>query len=294
MNSLGVTILEYLTDDGGLNLNDALAQILVTAVMILVWLLVGLLLMRVMKFVIKKAMRVDKNGPRALTVSKLLTSITRYVVWFIVTLMILGELNVNITPIIASAGVIGLAVGFGAQEIVKDFLSGFFILFEGSFNVGEVVEIDGFKGSVISLGLRTTIIENWLGERKIINNGNIGSIINCSRNDSIAIIDFGVGYETNLDQLNKLMETFVIDMKEKYEIITETPQFLGVTELADSSINMRLIAKTKTMQHFGIERNIRKDLVNVLVNNNIEIPFPQRDVNLRSVDGTPLEIRTKE
>lgn len=275
MNSLGVTILEYLTDESGLNLNDAVAQILVTAVMIIVWLLVGFLLMRVLKFVIRKSMRVDKNGARALTVSKLLTSISRYVVWFIMVLMILGELNVDITPIIASAGVIGLAVGFGAQEIVKDFISGFFILFEGSFNVGEVVEVDGFKGSVISLGLRTTIIENWLGERKIINNGNIGSIINCSRNDSIAIIDCGVGYDTDLEKLSKLMVTFVVEMKEKYPIITDTPQFLGVTELADSSINIRLIAKTETMQHFGIERNIRKDLVNVLVKNNIEIPFPQ-------------------
>jgi len=275
MNSLGDAILEYLTSSSGIGLNDAVAQLIVTGVMIIVWVLVGILLMRVLKFVIRKSMRVDKNGPRALTISKLLTSIARYVVWFIIILLILGELNVDITPIVASAGVIGLAVGFGAQEIVKDFISGFFILFEGSFNVGEVVEVDGFKGKVLSLGLRTTIIENWLGERKIINNGNIGSIINCSKNDSIAIIDFGVGYETNLDQLNKLMETFVIDMKEKYEIITETPQFLGVTELSDSSINMRLIAKTKTMQHFGIERNIRKDLVNVLVNNNIEIPFPQ-------------------
>lgn len=275
MNNFGETVLEYLTNPQGLDLNQALAQIIVTAVMIVVWLIVGFVLMRAMRFVIRKSMRVDKNGPRALTVSKLLTSIARYVVWFIIILLILGELNVDITPIIASAGVIGLAVGFGAQEIVKDFISGFFILFEGSFNVGEIVEIDGFKGTVLSLGLRTTVIENWLGERKIINNGNIGSIINCSKNDSIAIIDFGVGYDTNLDTLNSLMVRFVEDMKAKYNVISETPQFLGVTELADSSINMRLIAKTETMQHFGVERGIRKDLVEMLLKNDIEIPFPQ-------------------
>lgn len=275
MNNFGDTVLEYLTNQSGLGLNSALAQLIVTAVMIIVWVLIGILLMRVLKYVIRKSMRVDKNGPRALTISRLLTSIARYVVWFIIILLILGELNVDITPIIASAGVIGLAVGFGSQEIVKDFISGFFILFEGSFNVGEVVEVDGFKGTVLSLGLRTTIIENWLGERKIINNGNIGSIINCSKNDSIAIIDFGVGYDTNLDELNKLMDEFVLTIKDKYSVVSEVPQFLGVTELADSSINMRLIAKTETMQHFGVERGIRKDLVNILLKNNIEIPFPQ-------------------
>ena len=275
MSSLGETILEFLTSSDGLNLNVALAQIAVTAVMIIVWIMVGLLLMRVLKFTINKAMRTNDNEPRALTVAKLMTSIIRYVVWFIILLLILGELNIDITPIIASAGVIGLAVGFGAQEIVKDFISGFFILFEGSFNVGEIVEIDGFKGSVLSLGLRTTVIENWLGERKIINNGNISSLINFSKNDSTAIIDFGVGYDTDLDKLNKLMSIFVEDMKQKYEVIVETPQFLGVTELADSSINMRMIAKTETMQHFGVERGIRKDLVEVLLKNDIEIPFPQ-------------------
>lgn len=275
MNSLGVTILEYLTNESGLNFNDVLARILVTGVMIVVWIVIALVLMKVLKVVIKKTLRVDKNGPRARTIYKLLTSVTRYVVWFIVTLMIFGELNVNLTPIIASAGVLGLAIGFGSQEVVKDFLSGFFILFEGTFNVGEVVEVDGFKGTVKSLGLRTTIIENWVGERKTINNGNIGSIINFSRNDSIAIVEFGVSYDTNLEKLSKVMETFVVELKEKYENITDTPQFLGVTKLDESSINLRLIAKTKTMQHFGVERNIRRDLVNTLVKNDIEIPFPQ-------------------
>lgn len=275
MNSLGVTILEYLTNESGLNFNDVLARILVTGVMIVVWIVIALVLMKVLKVVIKKSLRVDKNGPRARTIYKLLTSVTRYVVWFIVTLMIFGELNVNLTPIIASAGVLGLAIGFGSQEVVKDFLSGFFILFEGTFNVGEVVEVDGFKGTVKSLGLRTTIIENWVGERKTINNGNIGSIINFSRNDSIAIVEFGVSYDTNLEKLSKVMETFVVELKEKYENITDTPQFLGVTKLDESSINLRLIAKTKTMQHFGVERNIRRDLVNTLVKNDIEIPFPQ-------------------
>ncbi len=275
MNSISDTIYNFLVDPDQWGVYPAVAQIMIIGVMIIIWIIVGLLVIRAIKIVIFRSMKVNKNEARALTVANLLTSITKYLVWFIVTLLILGELNVDVTPFIASAGVLGLAVGFGAQEIVRDFISGFFIIFEGSFNVGDVVEVDGFKGNVLSLGLRTTIIENWLGERKIINNGSIGSIINFSKNDSIAIIDFGVGYDTDLEKLSVMMKDFVKRTEEKYEAIVETPQFLGVTELADSSINMRIIAKTNTMQHFQVERDIRKDLVELFGKHEVDIPFPQ-------------------
>ena len=220
-------------------------------------------------------MRVKKSGPRAVTLSKLLISVSRYFIWFIISLMILTELSVDVTPFIASAGVVGLAIGFGAQEIVRDFISGFFIIFEGAFNVGDIIEVGGFKGTVLTLGLRTTVIENWVGERKIINNGNIDNIINFSRNNSIAIIDFGVSYNTDLNALKECMAEFVVLEQSKYEDIIETPTFLGVTKLDDSSINMRIIAKTQTMKHFAVERGIRMDLVQFLNEHNIEIPFPQ-------------------
>lgn len=275
MSNLSETLYNYVIDPAGLNMNEALAQISITLVTIFVWVIVGLFASKIIKVVIFKSMRVNKNEARALTVAKLLNSIAKYVVWFIVALMILGALNINITPFIASAGVVGLAIGFGAQEIVKDFISGFFIIFEGSFNVGEIVQIDGFKGTILSLGLRTTIIENWLGEQKIINNGNISSMINYSRNDTIAIIDFGVGYDTDLNKLNGHMLEFAKVIEAKYEVITKVPQFLGVMELADSSINLRMIVTTETMKHFQVERDVRKDLVEMLLSNDIEIPFPQ-------------------
>jgi len=275
MSNLSETLYEFMIDPTGLNMNETIAQLSITLVSIVIWIIVGVLATKILKVIIFKSMRVNKNEARALTVAKLLNSIVKYVVWFIVALMILGALNVNVTPFIASAGVIGLAIGFGAQEIVKDFISGFFIIFEGSFNVGEIVEIDGFKGTVLSLGLRTTVIENWLGEQKMMTNGNISSMINYSRNDTIAIIDFGVGYETDLNKLNKYMLDFAKNTFTKYDVITETPQFLGVMELADSSINLRMIIKTETMKHFQVERDVRKDLVGMLLSKSVEIPFPQ-------------------
>jgi len=220
-------------------------------------------------------MRVKKKCARALTIAKLLRSLVRYVVWFIASMLVLSNLGIDLAPFIASAGVIGFAIGFGAQSIVKDFMSGFFIIFDGQFEVGEVVEVGGFKGTVLTIGLRTTVIENWKGERKIVNNGDIDSLLNFSRSNSIAIVEFGVAYHTDLLHFAEIMPPFLEEVKAKYENITEMPIFLGVTELAESSINLRIIARTISMKHFQVERDIRRDLVVYFAKNNIEIPFPQ-------------------
>ncbi len=270
-------LTEFLNDifTNTVGLDVTLSSIIVIAITIVFWILVAVLINRVSKRVIYKVMRVKKKGARALTIAKLLRSVVRYLIWFIVAMLILSTLSIDLTPFIASAGVVGFALGFGAQSIVKDFMSGFFIIFDGQFEVGEIVEIDGFKGTVLTISLRTTIIENWKGERKIVNNGDIRSLVNFSRNNSIAIIDFGVAYETDLLHLTEIMPPFLEEIKSKYENITEMPSFLGVTELANSSINMRIIAKTFAMKHFQVERDIRRDLVIYFAENDITIPFPQ-------------------
>jgi small conductance mechanosensitive channel len=255
--------------------NAELVRLIVAAANIIIWVLIAFIVNRISKAVIYKVLRVEKKGARALTIAKLLNSVVKYVIWFVVIMVILSSLGVDLTPFIASAGVVGLAVGFGAQEIVKDFISGFFIIFDGEFEVGEVIEVDGFKGTVLTIGLRTTVIENWMGQRKIINNGAIEKIVNFSRNNSLAIVDFGVAYETDLLKLSDIMPAFLEQIKDKYEVITEMPSFLGVIELADSSINMRIIAKTETLKHFQVERDIRKDIVLYFREHDIEIPFPQ-------------------
>lgn len=274
MLDLSQVISKFINDTWP-SINQELTTIIILAVMIVFWILVGVGLSKVIKFLIFQSLKVKKNPARAETIARLLSSISRYVIWFIIIMIILGELDIDITPFIASAGVVGLAVGFGAQEIVRDFISGFFIIFDGEFNVGDVVESDGFKGNVKTIGLRTTILVNWKGETKIINNGNLGNIINYSTNSSIAVVDFGVAYDTDLHKLYDLMPKLLENIEKAYSDIIELPKFLGVTELADSSINMRIIAKTNTMTHFQVERDIRRDIVVYFNNNDIEIPFPQ-------------------
>lgn len=272
MDGLKLQLFELLQD---LGINDILSNLIVSVVTIVLWVFIGLLVNIIVKKIIYRVLKIGDNNARALTIGKLVSSVIKYVVWFIVGMVILSELNIDVTPFIASAGVIGLAIGFGAQEIVRDFISGFFIIFEGSFNVGDVIEVDGFKGNVLGLGLRTTSIQNWKGEIKIINNGDINSLINFSKADSIAVIDFGVAYETDLAKLSKLMESFVKETFNKHDEIIEIPKFLGVIELADSSINLRVIAKTGSMKHFQVERDVRKDVVTYLSKNDVDIPFPQ-------------------
>ena len=255
-------------------INSAIGNLIVSAISIALWIIVGFILSFIVRKIIKRFLKLSKDNARSITIGKLLNNIFKYVIWFIIVISILSELNVEIAPIIAAAGVLGLAVGFGAQEIVKDFISGFFIIFEGSFNVGEIIEVDGFKGTVLTLGLRTTTIENWKGEVRIINNGDISSVINFSRNNSIAIVEFGVAYDTDLMKLSEIMDGYIEKAFDEYDPIVEKPKFLGVSALADSSINVLLIAKTNSMEHFQVERDMRRDIVKLCEDNNIEIPFP--------------------
>jgi len=272
MTGLKDYLVTYLEGNG---IELGLASAIIAIVAVVLWVIIGIVFIKISKLVVFRIMRPDKHGVRALTIAKLLSNIVKYLIWFVVVIISLTELSIDITPFIASAGVIGLAIGFGTQEIVKDFITGFFIIFDQSFDVGDIIEVDGFKGTVQELGLRITRIRNWKGELKIINNGDIQTLINYSKADSIAIVDFGVAYETDLLKLQDLMEPLLDQIKNSYEDITDSPSFLGVTELADSSINLRVIAKTKPMQHFAVERGIRKDIVVYFKEHGIEIPFPQ-------------------
>jgi len=258
-----------------LNISVELSNLFSSLIIVVIWIFTGVILVIVVKHILYKVFKIKERGARALTIGKLTSSISKYVIWFMISMMILSELEIDVTPFIASAGVIGLAIGFGAQEVVRDFISGFFIIFEESFNVGDVIEVNGFKGNVIELGLRTTNIINWRGEINIIKNGDINSIINFSKENSVAVIDFGVSYNTDLKKFPEHMEKFIEGIDGKYDKIIEKPKYLGITKLDDSSINMRVIAKTIASQHFQIERDLRTDLVIFCVEHDIEIPFPQ-------------------
>jgi len=248
--------------------------LLANATQVLLVVFVGLgVKLSVQKGIIGRVRR-KKGDRRADTLSQLIETTLSFTVWFLVILISLDVVGFNITPILASAGVLGLAIGFGSQSLVKDVMAGFFHFLDNNYNVGEVIEVDGFTGKVTQMNLRMVHLTNFLGAEKIINQGSIGSLINWSRNQTAAVVDFGVDYATDLKHLNEVMNSFVETLQSQVEELVEVPSFLGVMELADSSINCRILGKTEAGNQWAAARKIRKELVAILKENDIDIPFP--------------------
>ncbi len=212
---------------------------------------------------------------RKKTIAKVTMSIIKYVVYIVAILIILSVWSVNVVPALAGLGVVGLVVGLGAQKFINDLISGFFIIFEHHFDVGEIIEVGGFKGEVIDIGLKTTKIQNWRGEVKILANGDINKVSNFSRNPSIGIVDFGIAYKEDLQKTIDLLKLELPKMRDLFSDMIEDPQVVGVIELASSSVNLRVTVKTITEKHYAIEREIRQRIKEILEQNHIEIPFPQ-------------------
>ncbi|MBN2505024.1 MAG: mechanosensitive ion channel family protein [Bacilli bacterium] len=219
-----------------------------------------------------------KEGPlqkRKKTIAKVTQSIIKYVVGIVTILAMLAMWGVNVLPALAGLGMLGLVIGLGAQKFINDLISGFFIIFEHHFDVGDIIEVAGFKGEVTDIGLKTTRIRSWRGEVKILANGDITNLTNYSRNPSIAIIDFGIAYQEDVDKTTELLKAELPKLRGVLPEMLEDPQVLGVMSLADSSVNIRVICKTMTEKHYGVERTIRQKIKELLDENNIEIPFPQ-------------------
>lgn len=212
---------------------------------------------------------------RKKTIAKVTVSIVKYFVGLLGILVILAIWGVNVLPALAGLGMMGLVIGLGAQKFINDLISGFFIIFEHHFDVGDTIEVKGFKGIVTDIGLKTTKIRNWKGEVKILSNGDINDITNFSRNPSTAVVEFGIAYKEDVQKTMDILTLELPKIREKFEQIIEDPVVMGVTALDNSSVNLRVIAKTMTEQHYAVERGIRKFVKEVLDANGIEIPFPQ-------------------
>ena len=169
----------------------------------------------------------------------------------------------------------GLVVGLGAQKFINDLISGFFIVFEHHFDVGDVIEVQGFKGTVSDIGLKTTKIKNWKGETKILSNGEITNLTNFSRDLSTAIVDFGIAYKEDIQKTIDLLNSELPKMKSLFKELVEGPTVLGVMDLSSSSIHLRVTAKTFNEQQYAVERELRKRIKEILHEHQIEIPFPQ-------------------
>ena len=226
-------------------------------------------------FMIREKSALRTSERRETTMLKLLNNILSYVVYFIAIMTILSVLEFDVKALLAGAGILGLAVGFGAQSLVKDIITGFFIIFEDQFAVGDYVRVNTFEGTVEEIGLRTTKIKGINGEINIIPNGNILEVTNFSIYNSVAVVDIGIAYEGDVDEAERVIRNMLERLPERYEDLMSTPQLLGVQSLGPSEVVLRITAETAPMRHFYMARELRKELKNTLDKHGIEIPFPR-------------------
>lgn len=251
------------------------------------------LLIRIGKLAIQNIFKVRYHAPirtserREATMMKLLENILSYVVYFIAFLMVLSTLTIDVKALLAGAGIVGLAVGFGAQNLVRDIITGFFIIFEDQFAVGDFVRIGQFEGNVEEIGLRTTKIKNFSGELYIIPNGNITEVTNMSVHNSMAIVDVSIAYEGDIERAEKVIQELLDILPGKYEDFIKPPELLGVQSLGPSEVILRIVAETAPMRHWFVSRLIRKEVKSWLDLHGIEIPFPRLVMYSRSEEPAP-------
>ena len=191
------------------------------------------------------------------TLAKLLENILTYVVYFIAIIMILETVGIKIGPLLAGAGILGLAVGFGAQNLVRDIITGFFIIFEDQFSVGDFIRVSTFEGTVEEIGLRTTKIKSWTGEVHILPNGNITEVTNFSIHNSVAFVDISIAYESDISEAERVIQELLLEIQDKYEDIVSPPELLGVQNLGASEVILRVTCEVEPMKHFHITIMIR-------------------------------------
>jgi small conductance mechanosensitive channel len=215
------------------------------------------------------------DGRRTKTIGKLIHNLISYAINFVALLLILDQVGVNLGPLLAGAGVLGLAVGFGAQSLVKDVITGFFIIFEDQFAVGDVIQVDQFKGTVEEIGIRVTRIKSWTGEVHIIPNGNIRQVTNFSLYNSLAVVDVGVAYETDLDQAMNVLKTTLEQFYESNPKLVKMPEVLGVQALGNSEVKLRITAECKPNMQAEVARELQASIKKQLDAHQIEIPYPK-------------------
>lgn len=237
-----------------------------------------------------------RREQRADALGTLAQSVIRVVVWGFAILTALGTVGINLAPLIAGAGVLGVAIGFGAQDIVKDFLSGVIMLVEDQFGVGDVIDAGEAVGVVEEVSLRTTRIRALDGTVWHVPNGSISRVGNMTQEWSRMVIDVGVAYETDVDQaielLHGVLERFQQRPEVQEQLLGEPMEIWGVNDLADSSVAIRVVAKTVPGQQWALGRLFRQVVKQELDAAGVEIPYPQRTVWHRTVAGDPPLPRT--
>ena len=213
---------------------------------------------------------------RTRTIGSMFASIVKYAAILVSIFWGLSILGVNTAAVLASAGVVTLVIGFGAQSLIEDVITGIFIIFEGQYAIGDILVLDNFRGSVVSIGVRTTTIEDVGGNRQIINNSDIRNFQNRSQKGSVAVSEISISYEQNLEELEALLDSELPKFREACaELFEDVPQYVGIQSFDGSGILLRFCVAVREENIFKAQRALNRQLKLMFDRNNISVPYPQ-------------------
>ena len=230
------------------------------------------------------------------TLLGILRSIVKVIIWLMMGMLFLREVGIDIAPIIAGAGIVGLAVGFGAQELVRDFISGFFMLLENQIREGDVAIVNGTGGLVEHVGMRTIVLRDLSGVVHVFQNGKVNTLANMTKNWSGIVFDIGVAYKEDTDKVVEVIQHVAEELRAEPDFnnkILEPIEIFGVDGFGDSAVIIKARFKTKPIEQWAVGREYRRRLKKAFDEQGIEIPFPHRTVYWGE-DIKPLQLKTQE
>ncbi len=229
----------------------------------------------------KKISGVVFNENENKTLERALQSFVKGIIIFTGFSSIMSIFNINMTSILAVAGVGSLAIGFAAQGLVRDFLTGGFILLENQYNIGDFIEVNGIKGTVEDITLRITKLRSFNGSLHIIPNGEITMVTSMSKEFTRAVVNIGVAYNEDIDNVINIIKEAVAGCEDTIENLLTPPEILGISEFKETNINILLFANCKPSTHYGVERDIRLIIRKAFEKEGITPPIPQKIINIK-------------
>ena len=247
----------------------------------------------VLAYLISLLAKITFKTKKGQTLSKLFVSFLKWIIAITAIFFVVAAWGASTTITLASAGILTLIIGLGSQSLVADILAGLFIVFEGDFQVGDIVVIDGWRGEVQAIGIRTTKLIDAGGNVKIISNNEIKSIINQTQELSLAKCYVGIPYSERIEKVEAIIADNLEKIKEKIPAIVEGPFYKGVSELGESSVNLLFLAKCREDDIYQVQRDLNRAIKIMFDDNGISIPFNQLDVHLVKDEETSGTVTKK-
>ncbi len=263
----------------GISIN--IKNILISAL----YIIIGIVIYSIIRHFVNKATIFRKKhlnkeqNQKVKTIQIITLNISKYLITIFVLLAILSLYGVNVKSILAGLGIGTAIIGLAFQDLAKDIIAGVFIITENQYEVGDTIEIDGFMGEVIAVGLKTTKIKNYKGAVKIISNRNMDKIINYSLNNSLAVLEVGVSYDHSPKEVEEVLNKLFKKLQGTIPAVKGDYQILGIEALADSNVTYKIAVEVEPMQQFNVERLLRKEIKIAFDEAGIKIPYPQIEVH---------------